>query len=136
MALDLTDYQKKAAKAVKAFWNSRNASHTKQLASGKVDAGTRGAVTSGKNMNGFVSLLIDLIKANGLKDANIIRDGRVPLTLPGYFRPTKMWDMLVIHDLWTAYREGSFGESMRPFVGWLMLVEDAPGSRSAVSDRS
>lgn len=40
------------------------------------------------------------------------------------------------HDLWTAYREGSFGESMRPFVGWLMLVEDAPGSRSAVSDRS
>lgn len=74
MALDLTDYQKKAAKAVKAFWNSRNASHTKQLASGKVDAGTRGAVTSGKNMNGFVSLLIDLIKANGLKDANIIRD--------------------------------------------------------------
>lgn len=169
MALNLQDYEKKAAKAVKAFWTNRNASHEKQLASGKVDAGTRGAVTSGKNMDGFVSLLIDLIKANGLKDANVIRDGRLPLTLPGYFRPTKMWDMLVIredrliaavelksqvgsfgnnfnnrteeaigtaHDLWTAYREGSFGESMRPFVGWLMLVEDAPGSRSAVSDRS
>ena len=169
MALILTDYEKKAAKAVKAFWTNRNAALKKQISTGKSDAGTRGAVTAGKNMDGFVSLLIDLIKANGLNDATIIRDGRVPLTLPGYFRPTKMWDMLVLrqdrllaavelksqvgsfgnnfnnrteeaigtaHDLWTAYREGSFGESMRPFVGWLMLVEDAPGSRSAVSDRS
>ena len=40
------------------------------------------------------------------------------------------------HDLWTDYREGSFGDSARPFVGWLMLVEDAPSSRSPVSDRS
>jgi len=125
-------------------------------------------VTAGKNMDGFVSLLIDLIKANGLKDAEIIRDGRIPLTLPGYFCPTKMWDMLVLRrnrligaielksqsgsfgnnfnnrteeaigtaqDLWTAFREGSFGESQRPFVGWLMLVEDAAGSRSPVTDR-
>ena len=169
MAINLADYEKKAAKAVKAFWGSRAAAQRKQIASGKADAGTRGAVTAGKNMDGFVSLLIDIIKANGLKKAEIIRDGRIPLTLPGYFRPTKMWDMLVInrgrliaaielksqvgsfgnnfnnrteeaigtaHDLWTAYREGSFGESPRPFVGWLMLVEDAPGSRSPVSDRS
>lgn len=40
------------------------------------------------------------------------------------------------HDLWTAYREGSFGDAPRPFVGWLMLVEDAPGSRSPIMDRS
>lgn len=169
MALQLPDYEKKAAKAVKAFWGNRDAARKKQIATGKVDAGTRGAVTAGKNMDGFVELLIDVIKANGLKRAEIIRDGRVPLTLPGYFRPTKMWDMLVVHrgrliaatelksqvgsfgnnfnnrteeaigtshDLWTAYREGSFGEAPRPFVGWLMLVEDAPKSRSPVTDRS
>ena len=40
------------------------------------------------------------------------------------------------HDLWTAYREGAFGKTPRPFVGWLMLVEDAPSSRSPVRDRS
>jgi hypothetical protein len=169
MALNLADYQKKAAKAVKAFWANRDAAQIKQLENGKSDAGSRGAVTGGKNMDGFVSLLIDLIKANGLKDAEIIRDGRVQLTLPGYFRPTKMWDVLVLrrnrligaielksqvgsfgnnfnnrteeaigtaHDLWTAYREGSFGDAPRPFVGWLMLVEDASGSRSPVMDRS
>jgi hypothetical protein len=35
-----------------------------------------------------------------------------------------------------AYREGAFGEQPRPFVGWLMLLEDAPASRAAVSDKS
>jgi hypothetical protein len=36
-------------------------------------------------------------------------------------------------DLWTAFREGAFGgEAPRPFAGWLMLVEDAPKSRSPV----
>jgi Restriction endonuclease XhoI len=169
MALNLANYQKKASESVKAFWGNRDAAHKKQIEAGKSDAGSRGAVTGGKNMDGFVALLIDLIKANGLKDATIIREGRIPLTLPGYFRPTKMWDMLVLrenrlvaaielesqvgsfgnnfnnrteeaigtaHDLWTAYREGSFGESPRPFVGWLMLVEDAPRSRSPIRDNS
>ena len=40
------------------------------------------------------------------------------------------------HDLWVAYREGAFGEQTKPFVGWLMLLEDAPDSRTAVSDKS
>ena len=40
------------------------------------------------------------------------------------------------HDLWTAYREGAFGKHPRPFVGWMMLVEDAPESRSPIRDRS
>ena len=39
-------------------------------------------------------------------------------------------------DLWTAYREGAFGDHPRPFVGWLMLVEDCNGSRSPVRARS
>lgn len=169
MALNLANYEKKAAQSVKAFWGNRDAARQKQIEAGKVDAGSRGAVTGGKNMDGFVALMIDLIKANGLKDATIVREGRIPLTLPGYFRPTKQWDMLVLRenrliaalelksqvgsfgnnfnnrteeaigtaqDLWTAFREGSFGEAPRPFVGWLMLVEDAPGSRRPVRDRS
>ena len=40
------------------------------------------------------------------------------------------------HDLWTAYREGAFGQQERPFVGWLMVLEDAPASRSVVKDSS
>lgn len=40
------------------------------------------------------------------------------------------------HDLWTAYREEAFGKQPRPFVGWLMMVEDAAKSRSPVKDSS
>lgn len=36
------------------------------------------------------------------------------------------------HDFWTAYRDGAFGRQARPFVGWLMVVEDAEKSRAPV----
>ncbi len=169
MALDLVDYEQKAREAVKAFWGNREAAKQKQIESGKADQGERAGVTAGKNMNGFLALVLDIIKANGLDHAEI-HQNRAMLTLPGYFRPTKLWDLLVIykgelvaaielksqvgpsfgnnfnnrteeaigaaHDLWTAYREEAFGKQPRPFVGWLMMVEDASGSRSPVRDSS
>lgn len=169
MALNLVNYEKKAKKAVAAFWGNRDQARERQQASGKSDQGERAGVTSGKNMDGFLDLVIDLVKANGLKNADI-HQKRAVVTLPGYFRPTKLWDLLVIHqgqliaaielksqvgpsfgnnfnnrteeaigtahDFWTAYREGAFGQQPRPFVGWLMLVEDAPASRKAVQDKS
>ena len=169
MALDLANHETKAREAVKLFWGNREAARLKQIESGKADQGERAGVTAGKNMNGFLQLVADLAEANGLTDATILQDGRV-LTLPGYFRPTKLWDLLILRkgrlvaalefksqvgpsfgnnfnnrteeaigtavDLWTAYREGAFGEQPRPFVGWLMLLEDAPTSRAPVRDRS
>lgn len=169
MALDLVNYEREAKAAVKAFWTGRNAAALKQRKSGKIDQGERAGVTGGKNMDGFVELVVDIIKANGLAHANICQR-RALLTLPGFFRPTKLWDLLVIykgeliaaielksqigpsfgnnfnnrteeaigtaHDLWTAYREGGFGKQPRPFVGWLMLVEDAPESSRPITDRS
>ncbi|MFZ1827449.1 MAG: PaeR7I family type II restriction endonuclease [Candidatus Competibacteraceae bacterium] len=169
MALDLVDYEQKAREAVKAFWGNREAAKQKQIESGKADQGERAGVTAGKNMDGFLALVLDIIKANGLNHAEI-HQNRAMLTLPGYFRPTKLWDILVIykgelvaaielksqvgpsfgnnfnnrteeaigtaHDLWTAYREEAFGKQPRPFVGWLMMVEDASGSRSPVRDSS
>lgn len=35
-------------------------------------------------------------------------------------------------DLWAAYEEGAFKPSERPWLGYLMLLEDAPGSTSPV----
>ena len=169
MPLDLADYERKSAEAVMAFWGNREKARQKQIEAGKSDQGERAGVTAGKNMDGFIALIIDLVKANGLAHAQIHQQ-RAVLTLPGYFRPTKLWDMLVIykkqliaavelksqvgpsfgnnfnnrteeaigtaHDLWTAYREGAFGKQPRPFVGWMMLVEDAAASRAPVRDSS
>jgi hypothetical protein len=36
-------------------------------------------------------------------------------------------------DYWAAYREGAFRESPKPWLGYLMLLEDAPGSTRPVS---
>ena len=161
MALDLANYEQNAREATQAFLQSRTAAKDKQIASGKADQGERAGVIGGQNMNQFAELIIDIVKANGLGHA-LIHQKRSLLTLPGYFRPTKLWDLLVTHegqlivaielkshvgpsfsnnfnnraeealgtghDLWTAYREDAFGRQPRPFVGWLMLVEDAPGS--------
>lgn len=35
-------------------------------------------------------------------------------------------------DLWAAYREGAFKLSARPWLGYMMLLEDAPGSSRPV----
>jgi hypothetical protein len=47
MPLNLANYQKKATESVKAFWGNRDAARQKQIEAGKVDAGSRGAVTAG-----------------------------------------------------------------------------------------
>ena len=38
-------------------------------------------------------------------------------------------------DIWTAFREGAFATSQRPWLGYLMLLEDCPGSMNSVSVR-
>ncbi len=38
-------------------------------------------------------------------------------------------------DLWAAYREGAFKPSARPWLGYLMLLEHAPGSTAPVRAR-
>jgi hypothetical protein len=42
----------------------------------------------------------------------------------------------VAHDIFVAYREKAFGErAPRPWLGWLMLVEDCPASQALVEVR-
>lgn len=36
------------------------------------------------------------------------------------------------HDLWTAFREGKFGVSMQPWVGYFFMMEDCESSREPV----
>ncbi len=169
MSLELANYEAQAREAVKLFWGNREAALARQIESGNQDAGSRGAVTAGKNMDGFLAIVQTLVEANGLPLAQICVQKRV-LTLPGFFRPTKLWDMLIMnrgelvaalefksqvgpsfgnnfnnrseeaigtaHDLWTAYREGAFGLDVpRPFLGWVMLLEDCPKSNMPVKDK-
>lgn len=96
MAAKVDGFDLLARKAVASFWKFRAKARATQHKSGRVDQGERAAVTAGKNMDGFVAIIKRIVMENGLKDARIITGGRLP-TLPGFFRPTKTWDLLVIH---------------------------------------
>src|SRR5262249_25069204 len=128
------------------------------------DRGARGAVTGGKQMDGFVRLVHRL-----LTDANVPPECicvEKQIELPGWFRAEKKWDLVIVHnaellaaiefksqvgpsfgnnfnnrseealgsatDIWAAYREGAFKPSSRPFLGYLMLLEDCPKSQAPV----
>ena len=95
--LDLGNLEDQARDAVKTFWSTRISAQERQTSSGKADQGERSGVTAGKNMDGLISLFSNLIKRNGLVNASI-HTRRSVLTLPGYFRPTKRWDVIVTNQ--------------------------------------
>ena len=97
MAIDLANYDEMAKEAVRAFWVNRDAARRKQIEAGRADQGERASVTAGKNMEGFVALVHRVVAANGLLPVSVMRERRL-LTLPGYFRPTKLWDLLVMNE--------------------------------------
>lgn len=160
----MVNIQKRLEGAIRDFWTSRSRQQKKQEESGKKDQGSRGAVTGGGQLDGFITLVSEVLRETGVPDGSIFRKRRIEL--PGYFRPTKEWDLLIVldgnllasvefksqvgpsfgnnynnrteealgsaTDLWAAYREGAFKTSPRPWLGYFMLLEDAPRSTSPV----
>jgi hypothetical protein len=140
--------------AVQRFWRARAAQQQKQVEGGRIDAGTRGAVTGGTQMGALEVLVADLLVEAGLDRPHI--KTRTGLELPGYYRPEKKWDLIVVADgrLVTAVefksQVGSFGNNfnnrveesignatdiwtafregrlgaIRPFLGYFFLLED------------
>ena len=97
MTLNLSNYEEKVTQSVRAFWGNREAAARIQAQAGRRDQGERAGVTAGGNMNGFRDLAMDIARDNGLTNASILFQRSV-LTLPGFFRPTKQWDMLVLNN--------------------------------------
>jgi hypothetical protein len=178
------DFEQDAVAAIRAFWVSRTSG------GGGAQGGTRDAVISGKNMDGFIELVRKVAVHAGLPQG-CVKTRRSEVILPGYFRATKNWDVLVIHrrrliavfefksqvgsfgnnfnnrseevigaaaDLWVAHRHGAYQEGgpsgdasvtllregspllhpdlqrdpRPPFLAWLMLLEECPGSTRPV----
>ena len=67
------------------------------FASGVRDYGNRTAVTGGKQLDGFVMLVTELLVECGLPDASVHTKKR-DVVLPGYFRPAKEWDLVVVYQ--------------------------------------
>lgn len=150
--------------AVRFYWQTRSRQLEKQRKTGGTDQGLRSAVTGGAQMDGFIELLTKLVIEAGIDRSHIFY--KESLELPGYFRPSKRWDFLVVVknqlvvalesksqvgpsfgnnfnnrteeamgsalDLWTAYREQAFGSAIRPWIGYIFLLEDCPRSTTPV----
>ncbi|MYB39734.1 restriction endonuclease [Candidatus Saccharibacteria bacterium] len=156
------DYSEKVADAVAHFWRTRlKQGESQGTTTGVRDTGGRRAVTGGAQLDGFIELLASILEDAGLPQHTIHKKKKT--ALPGYFRPTKAWDLVVVvdgqllasiefkshvgpsfgnnfnnrveealgsaKDILTAYREGAFKPSQKPWMGWLMLLEDAARSQ-------
>ena len=95
MAAPKIDFSERLRQAVRAFWRSRSAAANRQAIAGKKDQGNRGAVTAGKNLDGFREMIVDVVRLFGPEGVEIHRDKSF-VVLPGFFRPSKQWDLLVM----------------------------------------
>ena len=80
--------------AVQYIWTGRLRQREKQVEAGETDAGSRGDVTGGGHMGALELLVRDLLIEFGINESDIFTKQR--LELPGYYRSTKKWDLLVV----------------------------------------
>lgn len=92
----MENLQERFQEAVQSFWDARARQQQKQVEGGRIDAGTRGAVTGGSQMGALEVLIVDLLEEAGL-DRLDVKIG-AGLELPGYYRPEKKWDLLVVSE--------------------------------------
>jgi len=85
-------------KAIQHYWKTRTGQLSPRRRGGKVrDQGRRAEVTGGKQLDGFLWVVEKILKEAGIADAEVFT-GQIDSYLPGYFRPTKRWDLLAIAD--------------------------------------
>jgi hypothetical protein len=160
----IDDLNRYVSAAIASYWKTRRKQSKKQAKSGRADQGARTAVTGGAQMDGFVDLIADLIVEAGADRSNIFQNKH--LELPGFFRPTKEWDLLLVKDnqlilaleaksqvgpsfgnnfnnrteeamgsavdLWTAFREGAYNKTVKPWLGYVFMLEDCAESQKPV----
>lgn len=132
---------------------------------GRRDYGSRSAVTGGAQCDGFVNLLKELLVEAGLPDAdvqtketvipgffrptkqwdllavvgnNLIASIEIKSQIGSFgnnFNNRVEEALGSALDLWTAYREGVFKLSQKPWLGYIMMLEEAAGSSSPVRTR-
>lgn len=110
MTLLPSNFDELLTAAVRIFWTSRASGSTAQ-------EGTRGNVIGGKNLDGFIGVVEAITDHCGIPRSAVFTRGKTRLTIPGYFRPTKNWDILIIdrHRLLAVLefksQVGSFGNN-------------------------
>jgi hypothetical protein len=151
--------------AIRAFWTGRDLQTQRQIDLGKIDAGTRGSVTGGQHLTplqGVVAAQFDPLVELGCV---IRRAGILPLpgfyrraknwdivvtyksalvaaiecksqvgSFGNNFNNRTEEAIGNAVDLWRAYEVGLVG-TLRPWLGFILVLEHAAGSITAVRDQ-
>jgi hypothetical protein len=92
-----SDYSDEIRKAVRFYWRTKKAAQTKNRSGNKADSGNRGGATAGKNLDGFANIFVTLARKECPRSLEIYQN-KSQVILPGHFRPTKQWDLVLIHE--------------------------------------
>ncbi|MEX0939210.1 MAG: PaeR7I family type II restriction endonuclease [Pirellulales bacterium] len=88
---------RRLSEAIAFFWRTRTKQDAGQgVVTGRRDYGNRTAATGGKQLDAINLLIAQLLAEAGVPRECIHLIGRENVTLPGYFRPTKLWDLIVV----------------------------------------
>ena len=164
MTSDLPDYEGRFAESVQDFWHIRAAQIAQQEEAGKADAGTRGAVTGGKHLDSLTKLIQQVFAEAGMAvrttrgstvlpgyyrasknwDTVVMYRGCVVAVIElksqvgsfGNNQNNRVEEMIGQSlDLRRATRENLLG-NIRPWFGYLMILQDHAASRSVISGRT
>ncbi|MFC0544020.1 PaeR7I family type II restriction endonuclease [Kutzneria chonburiensis] len=84
--------------AVAAYWGAKKTQSELSEIKNKVGSGTAGSVRAGKHFDKITALIAKFFLDAGYPSSSI-RVARIQgLELPGYYRPQKQWDVVVVHD--------------------------------------
>jgi hypothetical protein len=151
--------------AVRAFWAGRDLQTQKQIDSGRIDAGTRGSVTGGQHLGPLQDVIAKQFEPLVELGAQVRRTGIIPLPgfyrrAKNWDIVVTFDEILVAAiecksqvgsfgnnfnnrteeaignavDLWRGYEAGYMGK-VRPFLGFVFVIEHAPKSTSIVRDQ-
>lgn len=103
-------------RALRSWHDSRLSQASSSRDGGRAQEGNRAAVTGGRHLDGISRLVVQEIESLGAPDLTL-RVGRHAV-LPGFYRPTKAWDLVVLQGdqpvLAVEYKsmQGSVGNNL------------------------
>lgn len=82
---------------VLALWKLRSKAEMIARAGGNLDLGLRAGVTSGRHLDPLSELVRGIFIDAGMPPESV-HSGGSNLQIPGYYRPQKKWDVVVVHQ--------------------------------------
>lgn len=93
----MTVTRKDLEDAVASYWGKKMSQMEQSQIAKALGAGTAGSVRGGKQFDPVAIMLAKFFLDAGYTAKEVCVTGRKGVTLPGYFRPTKQWDVVVTH---------------------------------------